>query len=58
MNRVMDEAYSMSYLFENVDSFEVNEDTNELTVHLKQANPLPGNMYQPHLLARLSVKQL
>ena len=36
MNRVTDEAYSMSYLFENVDSFEVNEDTYELTVHLKQ----------------------
>lgn len=36
MERVMDEAYSMSYLFDSVDYFEADEESWTLTVHLKQ----------------------
>ena len=36
MERVTNDAYSMSYLFENVDHFEVDDSTWTLTVHLKQ----------------------
>lgn len=36
LERVKNENYSMSYLFENVESFEVDEDTWTLTVHLTQ----------------------
>ena len=38
MERVTEETYSMSYLFENVDHFEINEETWELTVYLTQAD--------------------
>lgn len=36
LNRVREDAYGMSYLFEHVDSFEVDEKTRTLTVHLTQ----------------------
>lgn len=36
MERVTNEAYSMSYLFDSVDYFETDEETWTLTVHLKQ----------------------
>lgn len=36
MNRVTSENYGMSYLFESVESFEVDEATRTLTVHLSQ----------------------
>ena len=36
LNRVTEDNYYMSYLFANVDSFEANNDTWTLTVHLKQ----------------------
>lgn len=36
MERVTDEAYSMSYLFNSVDHFEVDPDTWTLTVYLKE----------------------
>ncbi len=36
LNRVTDDNYYMSYLFANVDSFEVDNDSWTLTIHLKQ----------------------
>lgn len=36
LNRVTEDNYYMSYLFANVDSFEADNDTWTLTVHLKQ----------------------
>ncbi len=36
LNRVRDKEYSMSYLFETVDSFETDDSAWTLTVHLKQ----------------------
>lgn len=36
LNRVREDAYGMSCLFEHVDSFEVDEKTRTLTVHLTQ----------------------
>lgn len=36
LNRVREKNYGMSYLFNSVDSFEGDSDTNTLTVHLKE----------------------
>lgn len=38
LQRVTDQGYYMSYLFAGVDSFEVDEETRVLTVHLKYAD--------------------
>lgn len=38
MERVTENGYSMSYLFETVDYFSIDEDTWTLTVHLNQAD--------------------
>lgn len=38
MERVKNDAYSMSYLFDSVDHFEVDADTWTLTVYLKEPN--------------------
>lgn len=38
MERVKNDAYSMSYLFDSVDHFEVDEDAYTLTVYLTQAD--------------------
>ena len=48
LNRVTEDNYYMSYLFANVDSFEADNDTWTLTVHLKQPDFHHGSMFLQH----------